>query len=433
MLSLVQSAIKYWREHVIRSDLQGIVLFSLIWIIIGIVNIYSSTMIASQGQEAWYQTYFIKHVGFLIFSCCIGYYFCYRTDYETLRSPRVLYGITIIVVVGLIAVLIKGDVINGAQRWIRLGAISIQPSEFAKLGAILIGAHYIELQRRVQKQGLAWFEAYNYKWPFPFPRGWQGEDGPFFARALLMPFVFAALTMVEPDTGTAAIILALPILLMLLAGISKKQLLGFWITVLSLGVLAFIAVQHSEYRWKRIVTWYDPWRYAQDISYQSIQSMVAIGSGGIFGQGIAQGTAKYYYLPEAHTDFAFAVWSQETGLIGSLILAFVVGMFMIYGFSIASNAKDYYGKLLASGITIVIGGQAVFNMLMVCGMIPVTGVPLPFVSYGGSSLLMNIIAIFILFNIAHRTALAKQKIGVSGHIPSLREETRSRFAPNSID
>lgn len=432
MLSLIQAAIKYWRAHIIRSDLQGIVLFSLVWIIIGIINIYSATMIASQGQAVWYQSYYIRHIGYLIFSCAIGY-LCYRMDYEKFRTQRALYLTVTIVVVGLIAVLIKGDVINGAQRWIRLGGVSIQPSEFAKLGAILVSAHYIELQRRIQKHGLSWFETYNYKWPFSFPKGWQGQDGPFFARALLMPMVFAALTFVEPDTGTAAIILALPVMLILLGGLSRAQLKLFAGTVVVLGILAFMAVQHSEYRWKRIVAWYDLWGYAQSLSYQSVQSMVAIGSGGIFGQGVAQGTAKYYYLPEAHTDFAFAVWAQETGLIGSLLLAFVVGMFMVYGFSIASNAKDYYGKLLASGITIVIGGQAVFNMLMVCGMIPVTGVPLPFVSYGGSSLFMNIIAISILFNIAHRTALAKQKIGIAGHIPSLREETRSRFTPGRVD
>lgn len=430
MLSMVQAAIKYWRTHIIRSDLQGAVLCSFVWIGIGFFNIYSATMIGAADTAVWYESFYFKHAIYLAISFTAGY-FAYRIDYTHFRNSKILYGFTALIIAGLIAVMIKGDVINGAQRWIRFGGVSIQPSEFAKLGAILLGAHYIDLQRRVQKKGLAWFENSSYKWPFSWPKFMVGGNTPVLAKALHMPIVFALLTLIEPDTGTAALILVLPIILFMVGGLSRKSWISFISLCIVLAIPAGLGIRYSDYRWARIKAWWDPWEYAQSLSYQSVQSMVAIGSGGVLGQGVAQGTAKYYYLPEAHTDFAFAVWAQETGLIGSFVLVAMVGLFIIYGFRIASNAKDYYGKLLATGITFIIGGQAVFNMLMVCGVFPVTGVPLPFVSYGGSSLFMNVVAICILFNIAHRTALAKKKIGVAGHIPSLREETRSRFAPSN--
>lgn len=182
---------------------------------------------------------------------------------------------------------------------------------------------------------------------------------------------------------------------------------------------------------ERILAWLDPWGHAQTLSYQSVQSMLAIGSGGIFGQGLGEGTAKYFYLPEAHTDFAFAVWAQETGLLGAAILSLVVLAFVYFGFRVAIDARDFFGKLMALGITCIIGGQAVFNMLMVCGMLPVTGVPLPFVSYGGSSLLMNVVAVAILLSISRTNEEANRKIGSQGVMSSLREETRSRFRPSN--
>lgn len=177
------------------------------------------------------------------------------------------------------------------------------------------------------------------------------------------------------------------------------------------------------------MTWIDPWSQARDSGYQTVQGLLAVGSGGLLGQGFLNGTSKYFYLPEAHTDFAFAVWAQEMGLIGALAVVFFIAMFTYFGFRIANKARDEFGKWLAIGITVLISGQAFFNIAMVCGMLPVTGVPLPFISYGGSSLLMNYMAIGILANIARRSVEGVKNIGTKELLPSLREETQSRFKP----
>lgn len=434
---MVKAIRKYWKTHIVRSDFQGIIFCSLIWIVIGIFNVYSSGMIVKGSTEpAFYQTNYFKHIVFLLISALAGIFF-YKIDYQHFRSSKytevAIKGFMVFVAVALLGVLKFAEPVNGARRWIQLGSlISVQPSEFAKLGSILWAAHWIDLQHRKQRY-LSWMETFTYKGSI----GWlnniarNGRKVP--AVALWLPFLYAALTLVEPDTGTALLIAAIPVMLMIISGLSRKSALIMIYGFLAMIPIAAIGIMNSAYRKERILAWWDPWGYAQSLSYQSVQSMIAIGSGGIFGQGLAQGSAKYHYLPEAHTDFAFAVWSQETGLIGSLILIIVVAMFIYYGLNIALKAKDYYGKLLAAGITLIIGGQAVFNMIMVSGMIPVTGVPLPFVSYGGSSLLTNVIALAILFNVAHRSEMARKKIGVSGHIPSLREETRSRFAPAHIE
>lgn len=437
MFQMVKAVRKYWNTHIVRSDFQGIIFCSLIWIVIGIFNVYSSGMIAKgSGTVEFYQTNYFKHIVFLIFSSLIGLFF-YKVDYQNFRSSKYTSpGIKVLmflVIVALIGVLIFAESINGAKRWIQLGSvISIQPSEFAKLFSILWAAHWIDLQHRKQRY-LSWFETYTYKGPITILQDLTQRGRKVPAIALWLPLLYAVLTLVEPDTGTALLIAAIPVMMMMLSGLSRRSVMIMLTGVAVAIPIAIIGIMNSAYRKERILAWWDPWGFEKTLSYQSVQSMIAIGSGGVFGQGLAQGTAKYHYLPEAHTDFAFAVWSQETGLIGSLFLIIVVAMFIYYGLNIAIKAKDYYGKLLAAGITLIIGGQAVFNMIMVSGLIPVTGVPLPFVSYGGSSLLTNIIALAILFNVAHRSEMARKKIGVSGHIPSLREETRSRFSPAHIE
>ena len=161
----------------------------------------------------------------------------------------------------------------------------------------------------------------------------------------------------------------------------------------------------------------------------TVQGLLAVGSGGFLGEGFMQGTSKYFYLPEAHTDFAFAVWAQEMGFLGAVFVVILVAAFTYYGFRIANKARDEFGKWLAMGITLLISGQALFNIAMVCGIMPVTGVPLPFVSYGGSSLLMNFMAIGLLASIGRRNVEGVKQVGTVEDLPSLREETQSRFKP----
>ena len=226
--------------------------------------------------------------------------------------------------------------------------------------------------------------------------------------------------------GTTILIFGFSFILIYLAGFDGKFFGGAFAVA---GFLGFIAARSSPYRWERIQSWFDPWPHAQDMGYQTVQGLLAVGSGGFLGEGFMQGTSKYFYLPEAHTDFAFAVWAQEMGFLGAVFVVILVAAFTYYGFRIANKARDEFGKWLAMGITLLISGQALFNIAMVCGIMPVTGVPLPFVSYGGSSLLMNFMAIGLLASVGRRNVEGVKQVGTVEDLPSLREETQSRFKP----
>lgn len=408
-----------------RNDAQAIMVMVAIWIIIGSLNIYSATSVDFVRQDSFFSSNIVKHIIYLTLGLFLGRG-VYRLDYRRLKDEKFLNIISLFLIVLLVAVF-AGVQVNGAYRWISLPfGVSIQPSEFAKLGGIIWTCKYIEdwRKRYPHVELLEKHDLYGRRFTPPF------TYRP--TKALWAPIVFAGLTLIEPDTGTAMLILAFPLLLMIIGKMSRTSLtqlkyLGF------MGIIGFIIlIWVSDYRRDRILAWWDLWGHSLTKSFQSVQSLVAIGSGGIFGQGLGEGTAKYFYLPEAHTDFAFAVWAQETGILGALFLAIVIFLFVVYGLRVAADARDLFGKLLAIGITCLIGGQAFFNMLMVCGVLPVTGVPLPFVSYGGSSLLMNIFAVSILLSISRSNELANRQIGAQGVAPSLREETRSRFRPSSV-
>lgn len=411
-----------WLQRLVRNDAQGIILVVAIWIFIGSLNIYSATSVEMAQQGTILKSNIVKHIGFLILSLMAGSYF-YHLDYRRLKEPKFIMWIMVAVLLSLVWVGFFGTVVNGARRWISLPfGLSVQPSEFAKLAGVIWAAQCIEEWRK-RFPTVSLFESRE--------ANGQPRKYPVPAKALWAPLAFGIITLVQPDTGTAVLIVGFPLILMVMARLNRRSLrqLG---GVMIVGLIGFAAmIWHSPYRLERILAWLDPWGHAQTLSYQSVQSMLAIGSGGIFGQGLGEGTAKYFYLPEAHTDFAFAVWAQETGLLGAAILSLVVLAFVYFGFRVAIDARDFFGKLMALGITCIIGGQAVFNMLMVCGMLPVTGVPLPFVSYGGSSLLMNVVAVAILLSISRTNEEAKRKIGSQGVMPSLREETRSRFRPSN--
>ena len=243
---------------------------------------------------------------------------------------------------------------------------------------------------------------------------------------LIWPIIFAGLTILQPDMGTTVLIFGFSFVLIYLAGFDGKFFGGAFVIA---GFLGFIAARMSPYRWERIQSWFDPWPHAQDMGYQTVQGLLAVGSGGILGEGFMQGTSKYFYLPEAHTDFAFAVWAQEMGFVGAVFVVVLIAAFTYFGFRISNKARDEFGKWLAMGITLLISGQALFNIAMVCGIMPVTGVPLPFVSYGGSSLLMNFMAIGLLASIGRRNVEGVKQVGTAEPLPSLREETQSRFKP----
>ena len=400
-----------------KNDLQGMLLPIVLITIIGSVNIFSATYISSIYENTGLLGYFWKHIVFLLISLAAGI-ILYRYDYRQLQKDHMLQRIMVATLVGLVLVLIMGAVINGARRWILIGPISVQPSEFAKLAALIWTSAKLSTMRK-------WSERRH----ISFLTDWQGyfkQRLSYILPLLIWPIIFAGLTFKQPDMGTAVLTVGFPFLLLYLSGFDGKFFGGTFVLA---GLIGFIAARSSPYRWERIQSWFDPWPHAQDMGYQTVQGLLAVGSGGFLGEGFMQGTSKYFYLPEAHTDFAFAVWAQEMGFLGAVFVVILVAAFTYYGFRIANKARDEFGKWLAMGITLLISGQALFNIAMVCGIMPVTGVPLPFVSYGGSSLLMNFIAIGLLASIGRRNVEGVKQVGTVEDLPSLREETQSRFKP----
>jgi cell division protein FtsW len=273
----------------------------------------------------------------------------------------------------LVVVLGVGSSANGAQRWIGSGFIQIQPSEIAKFALVLYGAYLL-------------------------------AEKPKRARSIegMMPFLlltgFACLLIVlEPDLGSA-IIAAFAVAATLIAGGARIRDLALIAAVL--GFLTLLAVLIEPYRMARLTGFLHPGADAAGAGFQAVQAKIALGSGGIFGVGLGDGVQKAYYLPEAHTDMIAAVIGEELGLVGIMSLVGLFGLFGYAGFRTAQRAKDYYGKVLAAGLTSLILAQAVLNLFAVMGLAPLTGVPLPFVSYGNSSLLISLASVGLILNVA---------------------------------
>ncbi|WP_100330826.1 stage V sporulation protein E [Bacillus xiapuensis] len=276
----------------------------------------------------------------------------------------------------LILVLIPGVgmVRNGSQSWIGAGAFSIQPSEFMKLAMIVFLAGYLS---RHQKQ-MIYF-----------------KDG--LLPALALVFTAFALIMLQPDLGTGTVMVGTCLVMMFASG---ARIFHFAIMGLA-GVAGFIAlVLSAPYRIKRITSFLDPWSDPLGSGFQIIQSLYAIGPGGLFGLGIGESRQKYYYLPEPQTDFIFAILAEELGFIGGLFILLLFSLLLWRGIRIALGAPDLFGSFLACGIISMVAIQVMINIGVVTGLMPVTGITLPFLSYGGSSLTLMLAAIGILLNIS---------------------------------
>lgn len=365
-----------------NKSYDAIIWLMVILLMIGAANILSSTFVMAENEGSAPYAYLGKH----LVSMCIGFALFFltgRVDYHKWRD--LLPPVTLAVGALLLLVLLVGTEVNGAQRWLYLGGFSFQPAEFAKICSVMMAAY--ALSYRVERHlPVAVFTKQN---------------GFILFMALLVEL--------EPDMGTASVILGVPVIMTCLAGLKMKKILYLVLAgAIGIGTLCI----YQPYRLERVRVLLDPWADAQGIGYQTVQSITAIGSGGFWGMGLGQGLAKYAYLPEAHTDFAFAVFCQENGFSLSVVLLVIYAAFAYYAVKIARDAYDVYGQLLASGIMILVVGQAVVNMLMVTGCFPVVGVPLPFVSYGGSSLMMTMASIGVLVNIDRysQAKILKQKI-----------------------
>ncbi len=299
-----------------------------------------------------------------------------RVDYRYWQKyARPLVGLTMLL---LMAVLIPGigTTVNGATRWIYIGPISFQPSELAKLTMALFAAAW--LADKVGKENNARIT---------------------IRPVLLVCSLMAGVVLLQPNLGTAVIIGLIAFAALFMAGVPLLPLTGW--SLFSGGVAA-LAAWGSGYRRDRVLSMLDPWADPLDAGWQTIQSRVGIASGGVTGVGLGESRIKWGFLPEAHTDFIFAVLAEEMGWFGAVFVVALFALFVICGFGVAVSSRDRFGQVLAAGITMWVGAQAFVNIAAVVGVLPVTGVPLPFLSVGGSALLMNMASAGMLLNISRR-------------------------------
>ena len=375
------------RYTLFKSETEPIVIVMAILLVTGTINVFSSSyVLAAMNFENPY--YFLqRHLQWLLLGT-VACWLCRRINYQRLRGLMFIgLGINLFL---LVAVLFVGTTINGAQRWISLGPLSFQPAEFAKLMGVLMGSFSISAVLAKER--------------FRMDRDWPRVAIPFGAILLMAFLVYR-----EPDFGTACIVFGVPLFMALVLLVPPRR----WVLILIPVALAALAIGTLQpYRMKRMEVWLDPWSDARNAGYQMVQSLSTIGSGGIFGMGFGDGVSKYEYLPEAHTDFAFAIFSQEHGFFGVLLIFFLFAVLLVASIRVATRAKDTFGQVLALGIIFLVVGQALANLAMVAGLLPVVGVPLPFISYGGSSLIVTMAGMGMLLGIADRSkdaAPVKQK------------------------
>lgn len=373
--------------------LKWMLIAAAILIAIGAMNVYNATYYMNMAAGDGPYTHFLKHVGVLGLSLAIGGFVAWLPK-GFIRGGAVMWvGFTLVL---LLLVFLAGHRANGATRWIMLAGFSLQPSEVAKVTGLIWAASF--LSKRIQKgEKITLIKRFLRPFFHVFDR--KKKENTFrsmiaYFWPLYGPLAMALFVLIQPDMGTAGMILLFPVLLYVVAGLPIFEIfLGVGVAVFTFVLLVIAA----PYRMDRVVVLWDPFSYAANRGYQTVQSLIAVGSGGFFGQSVGEGMSKFLYLPEQYTDFAYAVFSQEFGFIGSVFVLLLYLVFLLAGFSAARKLKETYAALLVYGLTMLISVQGIVNIAMVIGCFPVTGIPLPFISYGGSSLIMNIISVGLIY------------------------------------
>ena len=358
------------KEPLWKNSFGAIICLVLLLLAIGCINVFSASQVIAEDLFSNSRHYLYRYGLHALLGILIMFAFT-KINYRIwLHNAERL---AVLVVALLAFVLFFSEPVNGARRWLQLGpGFSLQPSEFAKMIMIFLCAdafgRHVDVGKRCTLRST--------------PCAWA--------------LVIGVLVYKEPDMGTAAIIVTLTLGIYFICKLPPWQnFLLFSIVPVS----AIILAQGASYRAQRIEAWLNPWEYAHEAGYQTIQSIMAIGSGGFWGTGFGQGNSKFYYLPEAHTDFSFAVLCQEWGFVGTVgvIIVFVFLCYILW--KSADIAPDGASYLIIMGTNFLLTGQAVANIAMVMGLLPVIGVPLPFISYGGTSLLTNMAMLGIVLNI----------------------------------
>ncbi len=320
------------------------------------------------GGDAYY---FFKRQFIWAILSVIAMFVVSKIDYHILVEKSVLLFGAVLVL--LVAVLAIGATANGGQRWIRIGPVQFQPSEFAKVGIILYLANAITKNKNIHK----------------FKNGLMPN--------LIVIGITAAFLILQPHLSATVLIVCTGIIVLFVGGVNWKHLAAIAVPIVCVGATLIMS---SSYARKRVFSFLDPFADPLGDGYQVIQSLYAIGSGGLFGVGLGQSRQKFLYIPEPHNDFIFAIWCEEFGFVGAIVLILIFIYLLYRGIKIAMNAKDKQGSLVATGIISLIALQVIMNIAVVTAAMPVTGIPLPFFSYGGTALLVTMSCMGIMLNIS---------------------------------
>ena len=359
----------------LKSD-KMLFLATLLLICVSIVMVYSASAPVAFDRYGRPSMFLIKQAMWLSMGLAL-LWVAMRVDYRTYREPVFIWTGLGVVGVALVAVLFSPPV-NNARRWFGVAGVGVQPSELAKLVAIVFIAALLE--RRMHRI----------------------ND----IKYALMPIAvvvlgLVALILLEPDFGTSMALLLVAGVMVFAAGLSYRYIIG---VVLVAAPAVYILVMGTAYRRQRMLTFLDPWHDPLGAGFQVIQSLIAVGTGGIWGKGLMNGVQKLFYLPEPHTDFIYAVISEELGLVGATLVLLCFCAVTWRGLRVALRAPDTFGAFLALGLTTMVATQAFFNISVVLGLLPTKGIPLPLVSAGGSSLLVNLIGMGILLNVSQHAS-----------------------------
>jgi len=344
--------------------------------LIGTVMVFSASAMTARDEYGNGYYFLLRQLIWLALGIA-GMFWLMNTDYRKLRQPRVIFTALSVTFLLLIAVFLL-DRSHETHRWIRFGPLGMQPSEFAKLVVIFYLAWFLEIRRRPHGAGV-------------------NNLTQTLLPALGTVLLIVALVYKEPDLGTACMIFFCAAVMLFVAGLSMRYI----VTATAAAVpLIAIAVLSTPYRLERVKAFFSPEADPQGHGFQLLQSLIAVGSGGFTGVGLMESRQKLFFLPEAHTDFIFSVLCEEFGFIGAVIVLALFAFYGWRGFVAAMKAPDEFGRLLGIGITAMVVGQALINLSVVVGLMPTKGIPLPFVSYGGSSLMGMLLATGVLLNIS---------------------------------
>lgn len=355
---------------------------ALLLTLFGLIMVYSASSISALVKEGSAYHFVLRQLVFVLVGLPLAF-IASRFDYRRFQGMLGVqaWGVAIVL---LLVTYGLGVVRGGARRWIPLGFFNLQPSELAKIACVLVAAALaVEWQRR------------------------RLDTRTYMKRLGLFVGIPAVLIVFQPDLGTAVLMALGVAIVLFLGGIAMR-----WVYAAGAGLLAFgaLAIAVAPYRLARVASAMDPWSQAQGKGYQAIQALLAFGTGGVNGLGLGLSRQKWFYLPEAHTDFIFAMVGEEAGLIGTLAIVLTFGVLVFAGMRIAMGSRDQYGRLVAGALTGMIGLQAVLNMAAVTGLFPITGKPLPFMSYGGSSMLVTMISLGLILSVSEHGACAPRAV-----------------------